>query len=53
MFSVPLQRGENLGKFVRILDLLSNSPKRSPRFSPGYEETEEHVLFLKEILLVH
>ena len=37
--------------FVRILeqvktDLLSNSPKRSPRFSPGYEGTENMFYFL-------
>ena len=29
-------------------DLLSNSPKRSPRFSQGYEGRHgEHALFLK------
>ena len=27
-------------------DLLSNSPKRSPRFSPGYEGTENMFYFL-------
>ena len=42
-------------KSVRILeqvktlevftDLLSNSPKRSPRFSPGYEGTETCFFF--------
>ena len=48
-------------KFVRILeymkpetksrvftDLLSNSPKRSPRFSPGYEGTENMFYFLNK-----
>ena len=29
-------------------DLLSNSPKRSPRFSPGYEGTENMFYFLNE-----
>ena len=29
-------------------DLLSNSPKRSPRFSPGYEGTENMFYFLSE-----
>ena len=29
-------------------DLLSNSPKRSPLFSPGYEGTENMFYFLNE-----
>ena len=38
-------------KFARILDqvftdVLSNSPKCSPRFSPGYEGTEKMFYFL-------
>ena len=50
---------KTLAKFVRIreqvntldcvlgfTDLLSNSPKRSPRFSPGYECTENMFYFL-------
>ena len=51
-------------RFVRILkqvepsmrlgffftDLLSNSPKRSPRFSPGSEGTENMFYFLNETL---
>ena len=31
-------------------DLLSNSPKRSPQFSSGYEGTEKHVLFLNSLI---
>ena len=27
-------------------DLLSNSPKRSPRLSPGYEGTDERTCFI-------
>ena len=30
-------------------DLLSNSPKCSPRFSPGYEGTENMFYFLNRI----
>ena len=32
--------------YWRAGDLLSNSPKRSPRFSPGYEGTENVFNFL-------
>ena len=59
MLSVPLQPGKNSAMFVRILeqvksldrsrvftDLLSNSPKHSPRLSPGYEGTENMFYFL-------
>ena len=40
-----------LAKFVRILeqmigDLFSNSPKRSPHFSPAYEGTKNIFYFL-------
>ena len=42
--------GENprlhLGVFT---DLLLNSPKCSPRFSPGYEGTENMFYFLKNL----
>ena len=31
-------------------DLLLNSPKRSPQFSPGYEDMENMFYFLNEIL---
>ena len=34
-------------------DLLSNSPKRSPRFLPGYEGTENMFYFLNEIYVAH
>ena len=53
MLSVSPLAVENLGKVCEnsrageITDLLSNSPKRSPRFSPGYEGTENkfyHIL---------
>ena len=33
-------------------DLLSNSPKRSPPFSPGYEGTENMFYFLNLILFI-
>ena len=39
--------GENPASRV-FNDLLSNSPKRSPRFSPGYEATENKLYFLHE-----
>ena len=29
-----------------FIDLLSNSPKRLPQFSPGYESTENMFYFL-------
>ena len=32
-------------------DLLSNSPKRSPRFSPGYEGKENMFYFLNEAIV--
>ena len=32
-------------------DLLSKSPKRSPRFSPGYEGTEKMFYFLSKACL--
>ena len=32
-------------------DLLSNSPKRSPRFSPGYEGTENMFYFFYKIII--
>ena len=38
MLSVPSESGENPGN---VCDLLSNSPKHLPRFSPGYQDTEE------------
>ena len=34
-----------------ITDLLSNSPKRSPQFSPGYEGTENMFYFLNILKL--
>ena len=49
MFSIPSQPDENLGKVCEnssTADLLQNSPKRSPRFSPGYESTENMFYFL-------
>ena len=60
MFSVPLEPGENLGKVCEsswagenprlrlefCTDLLSNSPKRSLRFSSGYEGTANTFYFL-------
>ena len=52
MFSVPSQSGEKLGKICENLwsDLLSNSPKRSPRFSSGYEGMKNiFYLFIKII----
>ena len=40
----------NLGSTASrvFTDLLSNSPKRSPRFLPGYEGTENMFYFLNE-----
>ena len=60
MFSVPSLPGENWGECLwefssrwkpltasRVFtDLLSNSPKHSPRFSPGYEGMEKMLNFL-------
>ena len=34
---------------VKILNLLSNSHKRSPRFSTGYEGTENMFDFLNKV----
>ena len=34
-------------------DLPSNSPKRSPRFSPGYEGTENMFCFLNNKVRVY
>ena len=59
MFSVPSQPGENLGKVCEdsrasetasrvFTDQLLNSPKRLPRFSPGYEGTENMFYFLND-----
>ena len=60
MFSVPLLLDENLGKVCEnswggenpdwvsglwVTDLLSNSPKSSPRLSPGYEGTKNVFCF--------
>ena len=62
MLSVPPCLLKTLAKFVRILeqvktstasrvftDLLSNSPKHSPRFSPGYEGTENMFYSLNQV----
>ena len=48
MFSMPSYPGKILGSTVSrvFTDLLSNSPKRSPRFSLGYEDTENMFYFL-------
>ena len=35
-------------RWKRSTDLLSNSPKRLHRFSPGYEGTENMFYFLKK-----
>ena len=52
MFSVPSMPGENLCKVSQnsrvFTDLLLNSPKRSPRFSPGYDGMENMFYFLTE-----
>ena len=62
MFSVPPFPIENLSKVCEnsragekpstvsrvFTDLLSNSPKHSPWFSPGYECTENMFYFLNQ-----
>ena len=67
MFPVLSQPGENLGKVCEnsqasashrwtasrvFTDLHSNSPKRSPRFSPGYEGRENMFYFLNIKIII-
>ena len=55
---MPPQPVENVGKVCEnsragenrvFTDLHSNSPKRSPRFSPDYEGTESTFYFLNDV----
>ena len=55
MFSVPGAKFVKILEQVKTLDcvssfhyLLSNSPKHSPRFSPGYEDRGDMFYFLRE-----
>ena len=43
--------GENPRLRLLFTDLLSNSSKRSPRFSPGYEGAESMFYFLYKIII--
>ena len=44
--SVKENEAKLFGKAPVFTDLFSNSPKRSPRLSPGYEGTENMFYFL-------